>query len=57
MSSPLVTIDEDKTASEAMEVMRSKSVCRMVVVKGRNVIGLVTERRVFGICKCFPQNN
>lgn len=57
MSSPLVTIDEDKTASEAMEVMRSKSVCRMVVVKGRNVVGLVTERRVFGICKCFPQNN
>ena len=57
MTSPLVTIDEDRTADEALEVMRQNGIRRLVIMKGKRLVGLVTERRVLGSRKCAIANN
>jgi CBS domain-containing protein len=44
MSSPLITIEPDRRAGEAMEKMIEKNVGRLYVVEGGKVIGRVTQR-------------
>ena len=46
MTAPLITIDSDRTIEDALEIMHKNHVRRLVVVKGENVVGLVTERRL-----------
>jgi len=46
MTAPLITIDSDRTIEEALEIMHKNHVRRLVVVKGENMVGLVTERRL-----------
>lgn len=53
MTSPLITISYDRTIKEAFEIMRSNSVRRLVVLKGKEIVGLLTERRL--LLACFPQ--
>lgn len=46
MTAPLITIDSDRTIEKALEIMHKNHVRRLVVVKGENMVGLVTERRL-----------
>lgn len=47
MSSPLVTIGPDATIREAMSLMVEKDVRRLYVVDGGEVIGRLTQTRLF----------
>jgi glycosyltransferase involved in cell wall biosynthesis len=49
MSSPLVTIEADKSIREALEVLRGHNIRRLVVTKNGNLIGLTTERRLLNL--------
>ncbi|MBO3802328.1 MAG: CBS domain-containing protein [Candidatus Brockarchaeota archaeon] len=46
MSSPVLTIDNNKPVSHALKMMRDKNVRRLAVVKGGKIVGIVTERRI-----------
>ena len=46
MSSPLATIDMDKTVRDAIEMMRNKNVRRLAVTKNGRLVGIISERRV-----------
>jgi CBS domain-containing protein len=45
MSTPLVTIEADKTLKDAIEMMRDKNVRRLAVTKKGRLVGVVSERR------------
>ena len=47
MTAPLITISYDRTVEEALEIMKHNHVRRLVVLKGENMVGLLTERRLF----------
>lgn len=47
MSSPLITISPDATVREAMGLMVEKNVRRLYVVVGGNVVGRLTQTRLF----------
>jgi len=47
MSSPLVTIGPDATVREAMSLMVEKDVRRLYVVVGGEVVGRLTQTRLF----------
>lgn len=46
MTSPVITIDHDRTVEDALKIMKDNDIRRLVVVKGKKVLGLVTERRL-----------
>ena len=46
MTAPLITISYDRTIEEALEIMHHNHVRRLVVLKGENAVGLLTERRL-----------
>jgi CBS domain-containing protein len=46
MTTPLLTIDSNRTVEEALEIMHKNHLRRLVVVKGEKLVGLVTERRL-----------
>jgi len=46
MTAPLLTVDSNRTIDKALEIMHRNHVRRLVVVEGKNVVGLVTERRL-----------
>ncbi len=46
MTSPVITINHDRTVEAALKIMRDNDIRRLVVVKGKKVLGLVTERRL-----------
>jgi len=46
MTAPLITISHDRTIEEALEIMQHNHVRRLVVLKGENMVGLLTERRL-----------
>jgi CBS domain-containing protein len=46
MSSPLITIETNKTVRDAIEMMRDRSVRRLAVYKSGRLVGIVSERRV-----------
>jgi CBS domain-containing protein len=46
MTSPAITIDHDRTVEDALKIMRDNDIRRLVVVKGKKVLGVVTERRL-----------
>jgi CBS domain-containing protein len=46
MTSPVITIDHDRTVQDALKIMKDNGIRRLVVVKGKKVLGLVTERRL-----------
>ncbi len=46
MTSPLITISHDRTIEEALNIMQNNNVRRLVVLKGENMVGLLTERRL-----------
>ena len=45
MTTPLITVDIDKTIREALDIMHNNHIRRLAVVRGENLAGLVTERR------------
>ena len=47
MSSPIITIEPDATAGEAMRTLTNKEVRRLYVVEGGKIIGRVTQTRLF----------
>ena len=46
MSSPIITIESDKTLTDALKIMREKRIRRLVVTRGGNLTGIITERRI-----------
>ena len=46
MSSPIISIDSSKSLRDALTTMRDRHIRRLAVMKGGNLVGLVTERRV-----------
>ncbi len=49
MSSPLVTIDADKSIREAIDLLRTHDIRRLVVTRSGSFVGLATERRLLNI--------
>lgn len=47
MSSPIITIEPDATAGEAMRTLTNKDVRRLYVVEGGKIIGRVTQTGLF----------
>jgi predicted transcriptional regulator len=46
MSSPLITIDREKSLLEALNIMESSEIRRLVVVDKGKIVGILSERRV-----------
>jgi CBS domain-containing protein len=46
MTSPVITINYDRTLQEALKIMKDNNIRRLVVVKGNSILGLVTQRRL-----------
>jgi CBS domain-containing protein len=46
MTTPLLTIDSNRTVEEALSIMHKNRLRRLVVVKGAKLVGIVTERRL-----------
>ena len=46
MTSPVITIHYDRTLQEALKIMKDNNIRRLIVVKGKSILGLVTERRL-----------
>jgi CBS domain-containing protein len=46
MTAPVITIDYERRIDDALKIMKDNSIRRLVVVKGKKVLGLVTERRL-----------
>jgi len=46
MSTPLITIETNKTIRDAIEMMRDRNVRRLAVTKNGRLVGVVSERRV-----------
>jgi CBS domain-containing protein len=46
MTSPVITINYDRTLQEALKIMKDNNIRRLVVVKGKSILGLVTQRRL-----------
>ena len=46
MSSPLLTIEAEKTVLDALKIMRDNDIRRLAVTKNGRLVGIVTERRL-----------
>lgn len=46
MTSPVITVHYDRTLQEALKIMKDNNIRRLIVVKGKIILGLVTERRL-----------
>ncbi len=51
MSSPILSIEEDKTIGEALDFMRKKGVRRLGVTRKHKLVGIVTERRLLDVIR------
>jgi CBS domain-containing protein len=49
MSSPVHTIDSEKTIVDAARMMRDMGFKKLVVVKGREVVGILTDRDIIEV--------
>jgi len=45
MSSPVLTIETDKTVRDAIEMMRNRNIRRLAVTKNGRLVGIISERR------------
>ena len=46
MTTPLASIDSDKTTKQALDLMRFKGIRRLAIMEEGRLIGIVTERRL-----------
>ncbi len=46
MSSPLITVEYNKSLTHALKIMRDKQIRRLAVTQEGKVIGIVTQRRI-----------
>lgn len=51
MSSPAITVERDATLREAFEVMKKRGVRRLGVTQNRELVGIVTERRLLDVVR------
>jgi CBS domain-containing protein len=45
MSTPVITIDGDRTLLEALKIMKAKEIRRLVVIEDGRLVGVLSERR------------
>ena len=46
MSSPLITVEYNKSLTDMLKIMHDKQIRRLAVIKEGGVIGIITERRI-----------
>lgn len=46
MSSPLITIEANKSLADALRVLRDRKIRRLAVTRGGALVGIITERRI-----------
>jgi len=46
MSKPLITVTPDTSMTKALEIMRKHGIRRLPVVRGRTLVGIVTEKDI-----------
>jgi len=46
MSSPVISIESDKSVTDALKLMRDKKIRRLGVTRKGTLVGMVTERRL-----------
>ncbi len=46
MSSPIISIEADKSVTDALKLMRDKNIRRLAVTRKGRLVGIVTERRL-----------
>lgn len=56
MSSPLVTADQEMSVRDAVILMGRKKIMRLPVVKGEELVGIVTGREIFSFLSFFIQS-
>lgn len=56
MSSPLVTVDQEMSVSDAVILMGRRKIMRLPVVKGEELVGIVTGREIFSFLSFFIQS-
>jgi len=49
MSSPVLTIDPDKTIEDAVEIMTKNKIKRLVVTEGDKIVGIITASDIISI--------
>ncbi len=48
MSKPLITIDNTANVVQAIKIMKENNIRRLIVKEGSNLIGTITQKKVFG---------
>jgi CBS domain-containing protein len=51
MSSPAIAVERDATLREAFETMKKRGVRRLGVTQNRELVGIVTERRLLDVVR------
>jgi len=46
MSSPIISIEADRSMTDALKLMRDKNIRRLAVTRKGRLVGIVTERRL-----------
>ena len=49
MSTPLVTIEAERTIADALEILHTHKIRRLIVTRGGSLVGLTTERRLLEV--------
>ena len=56
MTKPLITIDEVSSVKDAMQIMNSKNIRRLVVVnKDQQMVGIITLKDIFQLINSSPE--
>ena len=56
MSKPVVTVEQTSTVKEAMQIMNSKNIRRLVVIdKDQMMVGIITLRDIFKLINRSPE--
>lgn len=54
MSKPLITIEQSAPISEALRTMASKQIRRLVVIRNKEMVGILTQKDIFKLIEENP---
>jgi len=56
MSSPLITVDEETSLRDAIILMASRSIMRLPITAGEELVGIVTGMEIFNFLSLFMES-